>query len=279
MANNEVCMKTVSVVIASHRPKGILAKCVRSLWEQSVTPLEVIIVVDTKEEEEQIEHLFYFTNLESFVYHTGKTGPTEARNLGISKSTGDIIAFIDDDAIAGEDWIKNMIRTFELVGCDIVGGPVSPMFSGGVIVDEKWWWIIGCTSDIPITTRPISCNMAVKKELFGKMGVFEEVGKRRMKHPMSEETEFCERALASGEIILWDPTINVYHNVPKERTTLSYMMNRAYREGVGKSVISETYNTDLEKHFLGYYLTHPDMYTIPVLASVAYGFARGKLLK
>jgi glycosyltransferase involved in cell wall biosynthesis len=270
-------MKTVSVVIASYRSSALLKACIKSLlWEQSVKPLEVIVVVDTKVEAERVN--LNFPLLSPFhpdVYYTGKTGPTEARNLGIQKSTGDIIAFIDDDAIAGEDWIKNIIRVFS-IGCEVVGGPVSPMFTGGVLLDEKWWWIIGCTSDIPRTYRPISCNMAVSREAFGKYGLFKEVGLTKMKYPMSEETEFVQRVIKNAGTVVWMPNLHVYHDVPKERTTLSYMMTRAYREGVGKSVLQ---NKDLEALFLKFYLTHPDMYTVPVLASTAYGYIRGKMSK
>jgi len=275
VAYYEVNMKSVSVVIASHRPGEILTKCVESLWAQWVRPLEVIIVVDTEEEAHELEPLLLL-NSHTKIYYSCATGPTEARNLGIEKSTGDIIAFIDDDAIAGNEWIEYIIRTFSLTTCDIVGGEVSPMFTGGVIVPEKWWWIIGCTSDEPPTFRPISCNMAVSREAFIKYGMFKEVGLTRMEYPMSEETEFVQRVLAMGGCVAWNDDLKVYHNVPKERTTLSYMMTRAYREGVGKSVLE---NKDLEQQFLKFYLTHPDRYTVPVLASVASGYLWGKMCK
>jgi GT2 family glycosyltransferase len=279
MVNNEVSMNGVSVIISSHRTDGILWDCIRSLWKQSVKPLEVIVSVDSKEDALRL-YLENSDNLNIILVYSGATGPTCARNSAITRAKGDIIAFIDDDAIAGDDWIKNIMETFERCrDASVIGGPVSPMFTSEETVPERWWWIIGCTSDTPQTNRPISCNMAIRAKVFEKNGMFEEVGKKRMDHPMSEETEFCERVLASGECIIWGDNITVFHNVPKERTTLSYMMNRGYKEGVGKSVIHEKYKSYLEKHFLKYYLTHPDMYTIPVVGSVAYGYLRGKLLK
>ena len=270
-------MNSVSVIISSHRTDRVLWDCIKSVWKQSVKPLEVIVSVDSVEDARKL-YEENNDNLNIILVYSGSTGPTCARNSAITRAKGDILAFIDDDAVAEYHWIQSIRDTFDLLkDVSVIGGPVFPLFSNGFFVPEQWWWIIGCTSDVPKTTRPISCNMAVRKETFVKNGLFAEVGKTRMDHPMSEETEFCERVLASGEKIAWDYTMHVFHNVPKERTTLMYMMDRAYREGVGKSVIHETYNSDLERHFLKYYLTHPDRYTAPVVASVACGYLWGKL--
>jgi len=268
----------VSVVIASSRSNDLVKSCVESLENQTVLPREIILVVDRHDQEEEFNLFFKNNNQNVFVYSSGGTGVTPARNKGVFESGGEIIAFIDDDATAMDTWIEEITRTFQSnPGIEVVGGPVIPVFRGTPI-DEKWYWIIGCTSTTPLTKRPISCNMAITRKSFNEVGGFDEVGRKRMKICMAEETELCERIEEKiPGSITWNQDALVYHNVPETRTRLRYMVNRAYKEGVGKAVISERYPLGLEKSFLKYYLTHPDRYTLPVLLATGLGFIRGRI--
>jgi glucosyl-dolichyl phosphate glucuronosyltransferase len=268
----------VSVVIASSRSNDLVKSCVESLEKQTLPPLEIILVVDRHDQEEEFNLFFKKNNQNVIVFSSGDTGVTPARNKGVLESKGDIIAFIDDDATATSTWIEEIVKTFaNNPGIEVVGGPVVPVFRGAPI-GEKWFWIIGCTSTIPLTTRPISCNMAITRKSFDKAGGFDEVGRKRMKPCMSEETELCERIeVKNPGSITWNHDAVVYHNVPATRTKLRYIVSRAYKEGVGKAVISERYPLGLEKKFMKYYLSHPDRYTIPILLATGLGFIRGRV--
>jgi len=268
----------VSVVIASSRTNDLVKACVESLKNQTVLPLEIILVVDSEDQEEDFKQFFKKNNLVAKVYSSGDNGTTQARNKGIKESRGDIIAFIDDDGIATNTWIEEIIKTFKSVpGTLVVGGPVVPMFRGRSI-SEQWYWIIGCTSTVPLTTRPITCNMAVTRKCLEEIGGFLEVGKRRMKLHACEETELCERvAKKYPGSITWNDRVLVRHDIPPSRIMIPSMMFRAYKEGVGKAVISTDHPLWLEKSFLGYYLTHPDWYTLPVLLATGTGFIIGRL--
>jgi glucosyl-dolichyl phosphate glucuronosyltransferase len=268
----------ISVVIASSRSNDLVKSCVESLEKQTIQPLEILLVVDRPDQEEEFKLFFKRNNQDVTVYSSGETGVTPARNKGVSESKGDIVAFIDDDATAVPTWVEEIVKTFESgPGIEVVGGPVIPVFRGPPI-PEKWFWIIGCTSTTPLTTRPISCNMAMTRRSFDKVGGFDEVGRKKMKPCMSEETELCERIEEKiPGSITWNHNALVYHNVPETRTRLRYMVDRAYKEGVGKAVISQRYPLGLEKKFLNYYLTHPDRYTIPLLLATGLGFIRGRV--
>ncbi|MFM7370967.1 MAG: glycosyltransferase, partial [Sphaerospermopsis kisseleviana] len=63
----------------------------------------------------------------------GKKNISIARNLGIKLASGDIIAFIDDDAIPPPDWIEQLLKTYSLHGdkCAGVGGTVRDMTKPG----------------------------------------------------------------------------------------------------------------------------------------------------
>jgi uncharacterized membrane protein len=56
---------------------------------------------------------------------------------------------------------------------------------------------------------------------------------------------------------------------------LSYIISRAYNEGLGKAIIKKHHSLEQEHMFLKHYLTHPDKYTVPVLLATGLGFIRG----
>jgi len=275
-------MKKISLVISSYRGnEDLVLSCIASLEQQMLIPDEVFLVVDTPEEREAFSALL--SSIRKITLHilsSGKKGLAPARNCGVDASSGEIIAFIDDDATADPRWLSEIEMGFSShPDVVVVGGPVYPVFEGRRI-DEKWNWIIGCTSRHPPTTRPVGCNMAIAREVFGRTGGFDE-GLGRIQNTLSigEETEVFLRIreMMPGSRIICNPKATVFHRVPHHRTTLRYMMKRAYQEGIGKAVVGRTHDLGMEKTFLRYYLTHPDRHTIPVLFATGIGFLRGRL--
>jgi glycosyltransferase involved in cell wall biosynthesis len=272
----------ISVIIASYRCNDLVYSCVKSLQDQILQPFEVIIVVDWPDQQEEFIRFFKMSPLNLKVFASGKTGLSAARNKGVLESAGEVIVFIDDDATAGIHWLEEISRSFDLnPGIGVVGGPVKPIFEGNQI-DEKWYWIIGCTSSNPPICRPIGCNIAIKKEIFAEIGGFDErLGRNKGKLVIGEETELLMRIEEkwSGSSVFWNSASVVYHRVPKSRTTLHYIVDRAYQEGIGKAIIGKKYELDLEKKFLRYYLRHLDFLTGIILLSISTGYFIGKIKK
>jgi glycosyltransferase involved in cell wall biosynthesis len=273
---------TISVIISSYRGnEGIARSCIASLSHQTLAPDEILLVVDTPEEKE----IFSRALGEQFspslrIISSGRKGLASARNCGTEISSGDIIAFIDDDATADPGWLSGVNQSFlENQGAAVVGGPVRPVFQGRQI-PEKWNWIIGCTSRNPRSTRPVGCNMAIKREVFRTGGQFNEsLGRVKKTLAIGEETDLFLRILEQmpGSTIVCNPHAVVFHTVPAKRTTLRYMIRRAYQEGAGKAIMGKNHRLGTEKTFLRHYLSRPDRYTIPVLAAVGAGFLIGML--
>jgi glycosyltransferase involved in cell wall biosynthesis len=260
----------VSVIIGSYRPGKCLYRCIKSLEKQTKLPDEIIIGVDS------IQDIQSFHSKPSIPYKfvaSGKTGVSSARNAACKQATGDILAFIDDDATAETDWIEQIHNVFEDSTISCVGGPVIPVFERGSI-PEQWYWIIGCTG---MSKRPICSNMAVRRSDFLVLGGFpENLGRIKRNLTIGEETELLLNLAEFNKKIVWEQKMVVNHWCPDHRTQLHYIMSRAYKEGIGKAIIGKRYSLDLEYTFLKHYLSHPDKYTVPVLMATGLGFIRGR---
>lgn len=258
----------VSVIIGSYRPKSYLSRCLESLSNQTTPPDEIIIGIDNDQDN---PNMILHKNMSYKIVTSGTTGISAARNAACKIASGDIFAFIDDDAIAKSNWIETIHKIFESSPVSCSGGPVIPIFEGKPI-PEQWYWIIGCTG---MSERPIGANMAINKTDFN--GFSEDLGRKKYNLTIGEETEIILNLSETNKRVIWDPEMIVYHTCPPHRTQWSYILKRAYSEGLGKSIINKRHALTQEQKFLKYYITHPDTYTIPVIVSTGLGFVKGHL--
>jgi glycosyltransferase involved in cell wall biosynthesis len=260
----------ISVIIGSYRPGKCLFRCIESLKKQTVLPDEIIVGVDSISDEQF--RWFVHGAIANKIVASGKTGVSAARNAACEVAKGDIFAFIDDDATADPDWVERLHKIFEDPTVSCVGGTVVPFFQDQTL-PEKWYWIIGCTG---LSKRPICSNMAIRRYDFVLAGRFpENLGRIKHNLTIGEETELILALEKAHRKVLWAPGLVVHHWCPDTRMEWSYILSRAYKEGMGKAIIGKKYALHQEQEFLKYYLTHPDRYTIPILVATGVGFADG----
>jgi glycosyltransferase involved in cell wall biosynthesis len=101
---------TVSIVICTLDRSDLLERCLDYLQYQTNQNFEVIVVNgpstdDTAEVLKRYKHRIK-------VAHNPKRNLAASRNIGIESSDGDLIAFIDDDALPFDDWVDTLIREF-----------------------------------------------------------------------------------------------------------------------------------------------------------------------
>ena len=98
----------VSVVIPTYNASKIIVECIQSVCRQSFTSFEILVVDDcSTDNTRQIIKNMKITNLRLFKTKVNSGGPAKPRNIGISKSRGQYIAFLDQDDL----WEKNKLRT------------------------------------------------------------------------------------------------------------------------------------------------------------------------
>lgn len=117
-------MPQISVVVCTFNGSKTIRQCCESLSRLDYPKFEVIVVDDgSSDGSGRIVEEFGF----KLIRHDTNRGLSAARNSGLEAATGDIVAYIDDDAFADIDWLRYIALTFETMDCVAVGGPnVSP---------------------------------------------------------------------------------------------------------------------------------------------------------
>lgn len=117
----------ISVVIATRNRAHWLEETIKSLIKQTRMPDE-IIVVDNASTDGTALFIAELQKTISIRYlYEEKKGIPFARNCGVKAANGDVLVFIDDDAVADENWLKNIeIHFIRDPNIGAVGGLVKP---------------------------------------------------------------------------------------------------------------------------------------------------------
>lgn len=239
----------ISVIVCAYTEKrwNNLVAAVDSVRRQTLPATEIIVVIDhnpvlLQQVQEYMKDVVVVENNEA-------VGLRGARNCGIAAAKGQILAFLDDDALATPDWLMFLCEGYSNPQVLGTGGMVKPFWVDGepAWLPEEFYWVIGCTyrgmPDIDTDIRnPIGANMSVRREVFDVVGNFhsdiERIGPRHAGG--CEETELCIRARQYWPLgkFLYRSQASVSHRVPKERTSWRYFCSRCYTEGLSKSVMT-----------------------------------------
>lgn len=132
----------VSIIIPTHNRADIISETISSIFAQSYSKIELIIVDDhsTDSTEDVVKYKLNDNPLYSFRYlKSEKNGGCAARNIGLSASSGEYIQFFDDDDIMMPNHIMDKVAIlqrysqYDFVTCNF------KYFKGDIenIVDEK----------------------------------------------------------------------------------------------------------------------------------------------
>jgi hypothetical protein len=260
--DREVTYPTVSVIIPTYTKArwDWLHECVASVKAQTVPPLETIVVVDHNPELlEEISREFPGVIA---VPNIGGRGVSGARNSGVKASRGQVVAFLDDDSIAREDWLGTLLRHIVTpgvvgVGCYSDGlweAPCPSWFPG------EFSWTIGVSySGLPKKPTAVrnvwTSAMLVKRSAFEVVDGFREDFGKIGNRSLPEDTDLCLRiaAVQENSVWIWDPEKVMKHRVPDGRATFGYLMSRCFLQGWGKAAMAHMdgfgESTSMERHY------------------------------
>lgn len=174
-------------------------------------------------------------------------GLSSARNMGVKCARGEILAFVDDDAIPQPGWLESLRNQFDdntVVG---VSGQTQPNW-----LDRQpgWFpaefgWVVGCDfrglpDDGAEVRNPIGANMAFRHTALDGIGGFSsELGRVGAGTAGCEETDLSIRIREhTGGRIIRATSAVVDHAVPADRSSLRYFVTRCWNEGRSKAVLT-----------------------------------------
>ena len=224
-----------------------LTAAIESVRRQSRVPTQVILVVDHAPALEARIRVAFPEALT--VANGGRPGLSGGRNTGIAASTGSIVVFLDDDAVAEDEWLGRLLAPFADPGVVATGGLALSSFDRGrpVWFPPEFDWVVGCTyRGHPLDgeiRNPLGCNMAIRRSAFDGIDWFREDMGRSGTRPLGcEETELCIRLRRQDprRRILMVPSAVVTQRVPAPRSTFRYLAARCFAEGISKATVSQT---------------------------------------
>lgn len=246
----------VSVIIRTYTEDrwDYLVQAIDSCLRQSLKPHEIIIVVDHNPAlAEKIRRGWDHPSIR-VVENTTQRGSSPAWNTGIEQATGDILAFLDDDAIAEKNWLQMLCQHYEHEDVMGVGGHIVPRWLSGRPgwFPDEFLWVVGCSyRGLPAKTAEvrnlIGCNMSFRRNIIEELDGFRvDLGHQGVRPSGNEETELCIRARQRWpqNRILHEPSAMVQHVVPPTRITWSYFRWRCSLEGTSKAMVSGMVGTN-----------------------------------
>ena len=248
---------TVSVIVCAYtlRRWDVLCEGIASIASQTTPALETILVIDHNPELlARARARFPDVRVAA---NAGERGSSESKNTGVGLATGEILAFLDDDAIAADTWLEKLIAPYGDLSVIGTCGMPMPRWEEGEApqwLPREFYWTIGCgyrglpTRVAPVR-NPIGAAMSFRKSVFDQIGGFSIGLGPNMDTPSphggGEETELGIRALRAFPTgsLLHVPDARVEHQVPAERTNLGYFRHRCWLEGKTKALLSNRVGT------------------------------------
>jgi glycosyltransferase involved in cell wall biosynthesis len=231
--------ETVSVVICTRDRSEQLAECLCSLQNLSPAPYEVIVVDNAPITDQTYQLVSKMSGIRYI--EEPRPGLSVARNTGIRHSSGDIIAFTDDDVIVYPNWIAQLQQSFQHEKVMAVTGLVIPaeleteaqvafeteLGSLGreyqAITYDQLFFDTNQSIGVPVWRIGAGANMAFRRLAFELVGYFDEqLGAGAS--GCSEDSEMWYRLLADGWRCCYEPAAVVFHHHRRDLKGLKKQM-------------------------------------------------------
>lgn len=216
---------TISVVVCAYNAAATLEECLGSLERCTYPDLDVIVCDDgSTDETGAIARRFSPTR----VLELPRGGLSNARNAGIENARGEIVAFLDADAVCHPEWPFHLALSLEDETVGATGGPNLPArrtkFAERAVSASPGNPVHVLIADDRAEHVP-GCNMAFKKDALGAVHWFDPVYTAA-----GDDVDVCWKLLEKGYEIAFSPAAQVRHH--RRDTVRGYLRQQ---RGYGKA--------------------------------------------
>lgn len=199
----------VSIIIALGHYNNNLVESINACLRLDYPDFEILVLPDEP---------FEWPDERVRVIPTGKQKPSHKRDLASREATGEVLAFLDDDAYPIADWLSNAVRNFSMPEVAAVAGPAltppsdnlkqqasGELYSSKIVAGSfTYRYIQGRFREVK--DYP-TCNLLVRKEVFDKVGGFD------TEYWPGEDTIFCLKIIRDLKLkIVYEPDAIVFHH-------------------------------------------------------------------
>jgi glycosyltransferase involved in cell wall biosynthesis len=240
----------VSVVIPTYAMERyeVFSECVESVLGQTYDPLEIVIVVDGNDDVYERVHAD-FGHFERMLIRNNdlNRGVSASRTIGAELASGEVVAMIDDDAVAEPDWIEELVRVYDETDAVAVGGYVAPEWIGETpaFFPEEFYWLIGCTEKGFADHREevrntYGSNISFRRDVFLDVGGYDEnTGRKGSRHLQAHEAPVCIRIYQEyGKGVIYTDEAVVNHKMFAYRGDPWWLLKRAFWQGYSKRIMA-----------------------------------------
>jgi len=239
-------LKKFSIIIPTYNRPKLLGELLNSLVVQQFEPENFeILIIDNNSKNDVKQQIADFVKehpkFDIKYFNESEQGEQFAWNKGIKKAQGNLLIFVDDDTTFHQDYFARLEKDFKGDLNDIAGGgKVAPVFEY-----QKPAWInrfvmpyfaeinLGERTKFPKNKHPFATNMLVSKNIFDKVGLFntELMMDKKTIPPGSFERDLFKRIKAVGYPVYYFHDLVVWHFIPQEKITKTYVKDKAIELG------------------------------------------------
>lgn len=225
MFTNNTKLPSVSIISPVYNAENEVDKLLDSLINVDYPQrLLEIIIVDNKSTDNTREIVNKYPV--KLLHESDVQSSYAARNKGIKHVNHEILAFIDADCIATQEWLKEGVKTLISESADLVGGKVEFYFSEKETAAEMYDSITNMQVEHNIRDR----NVAKTANLFVRSSLFDEIGMFPDNVTSGGDVQWTARATRAGYKLVYAPEAIVKHPTRK----LKELLKKQYRVGKGK---------------------------------------------
>lgn len=245
----------ISVVICTYNRERYLYNVLASIASGTLptTDYEIVLVNNNSTDHTEAECQRFRHDFPQVQFHyrvEPNQGLSYARNCGIRESKGDVIVYVDDDALVNRDYLHTYADFFaQNPTVAAAGGPILPQYDGC----EEPAWMSHYTRQLvtgklylgkkerafPRGAFPGGGNAAYRRSVFDEVGLFDvELGRKGSSLIGAEEKDLFDKMTSRGMKFHYLPTAILYHLIPPHKLTDDYF--RRLTHGIGQS---ERYRT------------------------------------
>ncbi|MDA1082521.1 MAG: glycosyltransferase [Gemmatimonadetes bacterium] len=241
----------ITAIICTRNRSDFLDRCVQSLLAQT---LEIdryrILIVDNGSTDATPQRCRVYLDERGIrSVHEPNIGLSQSRNTGWSEADTEFVGYIDDDAVADKDWLKNALQSFTSTdpAPDWVGGPIDldceqPLPGW---IDAELQVPLGHVDygteprEITGAERLGGGNSFFRRDVLEGVGGFNPgLGRRGTSLLSAEETELQHRLRARGARLYYHPGVRVSHHVPLDRLQPRWFYRRYWWGGYSDAVMA-----------------------------------------